>query len=121
MKSIYRLYVLVNMLQVLKVWDLRDHVCLQTITVKFPISLHGKMPEHGPFAFHLQPAPQNALLITSNDYIAMLKLGSAGPPISLTPVTHQTQLCAAIYNPFFKQVCLNTVNNLIKELKNLAF
>ena len=36
----------------LKVWDVRDHVCLQTISIKFPT--FNKLPDYGPFPLHLQ-------------------------------------------------------------------
>ena len=87
----------------LKVWDVKEHVCLQTVTVKYPSSLLGRMPEYGPFSMHLQRSP-NCLLLAANDYIAQIKVGESGAPVSLVPTTHLTQLCCAIYNPFFKQV-----------------
>ncbi|XP_048248360.1 WD repeat-containing protein on Y chromosome-like isoform X1 [Haliotis rufescens] len=89
---------------VIKVWDIREHTCLQTVQLKFPSSIHGRMPEHGQFPLHLQGAPHSAVLVTSNDYIGMLKLGQVAAPQSVMPTTHDTQLCCAIYNHFFKQV-----------------
>lgn len=90
-------------MQVLKVWDVKEHVCLQTVTIKYPSSLLGRLPEYGPFSMHLQKSP-NSLVLAANDYLAMLKIGESGAPVSLIPTTHLTQLCCAIYNPFFKQV-----------------
>lgn len=89
---------------VVKVWDIKEQSCLQTVALKFPNSIHGRMPEHGQFPIHLQCSPQDALLVTCNDYIGMLKLGRTSLPASTHTVTHETQLCGAIYNPFFKQV-----------------
>ncbi|XP_041364011.1 WD repeat-containing protein on Y chromosome-like isoform X2 [Gigantopelta aegis] len=89
---------------VIKVWDTREHTCLQTVVLKFPSSIHGHIPEHGQFPLHLQPAPHSALLITCNDYLGMLKLGQVSQSVSQRPTTHDTQLCSAIYNQFFKQV-----------------
>ncbi|XP_076443223.1 cilia- and flagella-associated protein 337-like isoform X3 [Babylonia areolata] len=90
---------------VIKVWDVKEHLLLQTVILQFPSSLHARMPEHGQFPLHLQPSPHDALLVSCNDYIGMLKLGRPEPPSSnAMPVTHDTQLCCAIYNTFFKQV-----------------
>ncbi|XP_063446060.1 WD repeat-containing protein on Y chromosome-like isoform X2 [Mytilus trossulus] len=89
---------------VVKVWDIKEQSCLQTVGLKFPNSIHGRMPEHGEFPIHLQCSPQDALLVTCNDYIGMLKLGRSSQPTTTHTVTHDTQLCGAIYNPFFKQV-----------------
>ena len=93
------------MLQVIKVWDVKEHTILQSVILQFPSSLHARMPDHGQFPLHLQPSPHDALLVTCNDYIGMLKLGRVEPPtISTMALTHDTQLCCAIYNSFFKQV-----------------
>nr|XP_022317228.1 WD repeat-containing protein on Y chromosome-like isoform X7 [Crassostrea virginica] len=89
---------------VIKVWDIKEHACLQTVVLKFPSSIHGRMPEHGTFPMHMQPGPHNALLVTCNDYIGMLKLGHTSQPKNLDAVTHDSQLCGAIYNKTFKQV-----------------
>jgi hypothetical protein len=86
------------------VWDIKEHICLQTVVLKFPSSIHGRMPEHGPFPMHLRGAPQNVLLVTCNDYFGMLTLGRTGDTQTHGAVTHDTQLCCAIYNDFFKQV-----------------
>ncbi len=111
------MYCLLHTMQVLKVWELVDHTCVQTVLVPFPTSLHGRLPEHGPFSLHLQTpnpsshqAPHHALLLTANDYIALLKVGSDNDNVASAPTTHSTQLSAAIYNPFFKQVCALTQN-----------
>lgn len=90
--------------QVVKVWDIKEHSILQTVVLKFPSSIHGRMPEHGQFPMHLQSSPQNSLLVTCNDYIGLLKLGRTSIPRSEVVSTHDTQLCCAIYNPMFKQV-----------------
>ncbi|XP_064614731.1 WD repeat-containing protein on Y chromosome-like [Liolophura sinensis] len=90
---------------VLKVWDIKEHTCVQTVVVKFPSSIHGRMPEHGQFPLHLERRPQlSCLLLTCNDYVGQLKLGKRPAPASFMPVTHDTQLCSAVYNPLFKQV-----------------
>ncbi|XP_033741857.1 WD repeat-containing protein on Y chromosome-like isoform X2 [Pecten maximus] len=89
---------------VVKVWDIREHTCLQTVVLKFPSSIHGRMPEHGQFPMHLQLSPQDALIVTCNDYLGMLKLGQTHLPKQQSVTTHDTQLCSAIYNQLFKQV-----------------
>ncbi|CAL1530117.1 unnamed protein product [Lymnaea stagnalis] len=89
---------------VVKVWDTKEHVCLQTVTLKFPSALNGRMPEHGQFPVHLQGPPHSAFVVTCNDYIAALRLGKVEENTSHLEVTHDTQLCSAIYNKFLKQV-----------------
>ncbi|XP_059147520.1 WD repeat-containing protein on Y chromosome-like [Physella acuta] len=89
---------------VVKVWDTKEHVCLQTVVLKFPSSLNGRMPEHGQFPVHLQGPPHSAFFVTCNDYIAGLRLGKVEVKTSHMEVTHDTQLCCAIYNTFLKQV-----------------
>ena len=76
------------------------------MVLKFPSSIHGRMPEHGQFPLHLQPSPKSSLLVTCNDYIGLLKLGRTSLPQSMAASTHDTQLCCAIYNSKFKQVSL---------------
>ncbi|BFZ18007.1 hypothetical protein BsWGS_21047 [Bradybaena similaris] len=89
---------------VIKVWDTREHTCLQTIFLKFPSSLHGRIPEHGQSPIHLQEPPHSALVVTCNDYIASLRLGRPEEGTAHTETTHDTQLCCAIYNKLLKQV-----------------
>ncbi|XP_060573290.1 WD repeat-containing protein on Y chromosome-like isoform X4 [Ruditapes philippinarum] len=98
---------------VVKVWDIKEHAILQTVVLKFPSSIHGRMPEHGQFPIHLQPSPQSSLLVTCNDYIGLLKLGRTSIPRSETVNTHDTQLCCAIYNPVFKQVATGCDSSVI--------
>lgn len=80
------------------------------MVLKFPSSIHGRMPEHGTFPIHMQPAPHNAVLVTCNDYLGMLKLGHTSQPKNLDAVTHDSQLCGAIYNKTFKQVSICAVS-----------
>lgn len=103
------------MQKVIKVWDIKEHSCLQTVVLKFPSSIHGRMPEHGTFPMHMQPAPHNALLVTCNDYIGMLKLGHTSQPKNLDAVTHDSQLCGAIYNKTFKQVDLQFCHSMAEK------
>ncbi|GFO38221.1 WD repeat-containing protein on y chromosome-like isoform x1 [Plakobranchus ocellatus] len=90
---------------IIKVWDTKEHTCLQTIILKFPSSIHGRMPEHGQFPVHLQDGKNSAFIVTCNDYIGCLRLGRVEEKEdSSLEVTHTTQLCSAIYNKFLKQV-----------------
>lgn len=91
----------------LKVWDIKDYTCLQTVLLKFPTSLHGHIPEHGPFPMHLNAvigSPHSCLLVACNDYIGKLKLGLYQRPVDDIPRTHYAPLCGAIYNQFFREV-----------------
>ncbi|XP_064637087.1 WD repeat-containing protein on Y chromosome-like isoform X2 [Lineus longissimus] len=98
---------------VIKVWDVKEHSCLQTVTLKFPSSFTGRLPEHGFFPCRLQPPPQNAFIVGSNDYLAMLKCGQVREVVSFLPTTHTTQLCCAIYNTYFKQVVTGSDDSTI--------
>lgn len=93
--------------QMLKVWDIKDYTCLQTIMIKFPTSLHGHIPEHGPFPLHLNAiigSPHSCLLVVCNDYIGKLKLGLYQKPVDDIPRSHEAPLYGAIYNQFFREV-----------------
>ncbi|CAH1794020.1 unnamed protein product [Owenia fusiformis] len=87
-----------------KVWDIKEHTCLQTVQIKFPSSIFGRIPEHGSNPLHLQGGAHNALVACSSDYISLLKCGVGKTHKEILPSTHNTQLCCAIYNEFYKQV-----------------
>lgn len=90
---------------VIKVWDLREHKHLQTVAMKFPSSMHGRMPEHGQFPVCLLTIPsQSCLLVTCNDYLGQLSLGNTAKCKKIETTTHETPLSCALYNQFFKQV-----------------
>lgn len=94
-------------LQILKVWDIKDQTCLQSVFIKFPISsgAMGRLPEFGPFSMHLHQ-PSKTVLVTANDYIAMLKLGQSNVVNSNQVITHESSLSNVVYNPLFDQVRL---------------
>ncbi|XP_070580974.1 cilia- and flagella-associated protein 337-like [Ptychodera flava] len=89
---------------IVKVWDIKEHTCLQTVIMKFPCVQNARMPEFGPFSVYLQGQPINSLVVCCGDYIASLKLGKTAPKKTKQATTHSTQLCAAMYNSHFKQV-----------------
>ncbi|XP_077980125.1 cilia- and flagella-associated protein 337-like [Glandiceps talaboti] len=89
---------------IVKVWDIKEHTCLQTVVIKFPCVQNARMPEFGPFSLHLQPLPINSLVVCCGDYVASLKMGKAEPKKTKQATTHSTQLCCAMYNSHFKQV-----------------
>ncbi|XP_029193047.2 WD repeat-containing protein on Y chromosome-like isoform X1 [Acropora millepora] len=86
---------------VLKAWDVKEQVCLQTIAIKFPFG--HRIPEHGPFPFFLITSPINSLFVTSNDCLAEIKI-TAMSAIKRNKTTHWKPLCAALYNPNMGQV-----------------
>ncbi|XP_076809582.1 cilia- and flagella-associated protein 337-like isoform X1 [Clavelina lepadiformis] len=88
---------------VIKVWDFKEHSCIQTISPKFPSLQPGRIPEHGEFPLSLYGSPHDLITVTCNDSIAMLKMGKLDPKAEL-PTTHDASLCGAIYNPLFHQV-----------------
>ncbi|XP_061428196.1 WD repeat-containing protein on Y chromosome-like isoform X1 [Lethenteron reissneri] len=88
---------------VLKVWDLQEHACLQTLCVRFPCVQPGRTLRHGDFPLLLLPPPLHGVLASCADYVALLPLGvpeARGAGI----YTHATALSAAAYNPLFRQV-----------------
>ena len=93
--------ILLYQLQVLKCWDVKEHVCLQTLAIRFPFG--HIIPEHGPYPLHLLKSPVNSLLICSNDCLAEIKLSGLGVSKS-TKTTHAKPLCAALYNASMTQV-----------------
>ncbi|KAI0223371.1 WD repeat-containing protein 49 [Lamellibrachia satsuma] len=98
---------------VLKVWDTKDYTCIQTIFLKFPTNLAGRLPEYGPFAMHLQPPPANTLLLAANDYIALLRVGPVAPPATDGTVSHLAQLYGALYNSYYKQVVTGADDSML--------
>ncbi|XP_078735185.1 cilia- and flagella-associated protein 337-like [Lampetra fluviatilis] len=88
---------------VVKVWDLQEHACLQTLCVRFPCVQPGRTLRHGDFPLLLLPPPLHGVLASCADYVALLPLGvpeARGAGI----YTHATALSAAAYNPLFRQV-----------------
>ena len=95
-----------SQLQVLKAWDVKEQVCLQTIAIRFPFG--HRIPEHGPFPFFLITSPINSLFIGSNDCLAEIKIVGMSANKS-TKTTHWKPLCAALYNPSMGQVSVGAV------------
>jgi WD repeat-containing protein 49 len=91
--------------QVLKVWDIKEQTCLQSVFIKFPISggLIGRLPEFGPFSLQVHTATKT-VLVTANDYIGMLKFGRASTYNVNHVTTHASQLSGVVYNSKLKQV-----------------
>uniref|UniRef100_F7BBY8 EF-hand domain-containing protein n=1 Tax=Ciona intestinalis TaxID=7719 RepID=F7BBY8_CIOIN len=81
---------------IIKVWDIKEQTCLQTISPKFPSLQLDRIPDHG-------INPHNIMILTCNDSIALLKMGKLEPKAEL-PVTHEAALCGAAYNPLFHQI-----------------
>lgn len=95
---------------VLKAWDIKEQVCLQTLAIKFPFG--HRIPEHGPFPFFLITSPINSLFITSNDCLAEMKI-IAMSAIKRNKTTHWKPLCAALYNPNMEQVITGCQGSVI--------
>ncbi|KAJ8037373.1 WD repeat-containing protein 49 [Holothuria leucospilota] len=87
---------------VLKVWDLSEYNCLQTIQIRFPWLWNVKQPDfvHAAMTLH----QNQTLVIGFGDYLAQLRVGKDEEMGQNKVVTHNTQLCCAIYNPVFQQV-----------------
>ena len=96
--------------QVLKSWDIKEQVCLQTIPVRFPFG--HRIPEHGPFPFLLITSPINSLFIGSNDCLAEIKIVAMSARKS-SKTTHWRPLCAALYNPSMGQVITGCEGSVI--------
>ena len=97
-------------LQVLKSWDIKEQVCLQTIPIRFPFG--HRIPEHGPFPFLLLTSPINTLFIGSNDCLAEIKIVAMSANKS-SKTTHWRSLCAALYNPSMGQVITGCEGSVI--------
>lgn len=95
---------------VLKSWDIKEQVCLQTIPIRFPFG--HRIPEHGPFPFLLIPSPINSLFIASNDCLAEIKIVAMSANKS-SKTTHSRALCAALYNPSMGQVITGCEGSVI--------
>ncbi len=82
-------------------WDFKDHRCLQTINIRLPGQVQGKVAEHmlSPMTLH-----HDHVHITINDYLVVYKMGKPIETNALIPKSHKTQLCCAIYNHVLKQV-----------------
>ncbi|XP_041474209.1 WD repeat-containing protein on Y chromosome-like [Lytechinus variegatus] len=87
---------------VVKVWDLYEYTCLQTISVRFPCLQNARNPEFGMVNMVLYQGRE--LMTACADYIALLSLGRNNALERRIPVTHETQLCCTVYNSFFKMV-----------------
>lgn len=84
-------------------WDLREHVLLQTITIKLPFIQ--RLPDFGGKPLIVLPSAES-LVVISNEYTAELKLGliMGGEEDGDLFVSHKYPLCAALYNRHFNQV-----------------
>ena len=97
-------------LQVLKSWDIKEQVCLQTIPVRFPFG--HRIPEHGPFPFLVVTSPINSLFIGRNDCLAEVKIVAMSAN-KCSKTTHWRPLCAALYNPSMGQVITGCEGSVI--------
>ncbi|XP_072043758.1 LOW QUALITY PROTEIN: cilia- and flagella-associated protein 337-like [Amphiura filiformis] len=86
----------------IKVWDLRDYTCIQTVLVRFPPLTNAHSPEYGPVCMYAQS--NRALIACCGDYIATLRLGRIENNNRDMPITHNAQLCGAMYNSNFRQI-----------------
>eukprot|EP00116_Pleurobrachia_bachei_P001759 sb/3462021/ len=88
----------------LKVYDIKEQTCLQTVMLKFPRG--SRLPDHGPFVLHMQKKVANALIVCSNDCMAELKMGQpAGAGGSLKAVlSHERPISCCVYAPQTHQV-----------------
>ena len=92
--------------QVIKVWDIKEHYCIQSMHLKYPYDPHHL--DHGPFPMILLPSPAHALLITCEDYLTELKLNYE-PNNKMNKTSHERPLLAVIYNERKKQVNTNKI------------
>ncbi|KAA0725470.1 hypothetical protein E1301_Tti010368 [Triplophysa tibetana] len=81
---------------VVNIWDIPSQQCVKTIDLKFPHLQAGRVLEHGPFPLLLSLTADPALLVTSREYIAMLRLHK-------TESDRKHYTCA-LYSPHLEQV-----------------
>lgn len=95
-----------------KAWDLKEFVCLQTISIRFPSTLGGKTPSFGPFPMdlylntsttHVETSLPGGLVLACNDYICMMKLGQDTARDGSLTETHSSPISCAVYNSRLRQ------------------
>jgi len=93
---------------VIKVWDIKEHNCLQTLSPKFPSVQTGRIPDHGEFPLCIyQSACTDLLILNCNDCIALYKLGKVETEAD-SPTTHHSALSGLAYNPLFHQIATSS-------------
>ncbi|XP_072168406.1 cilia- and flagella-associated protein 337-like [Diadema setosum] len=85
-----------------KIWDLYEYTCLQTLNIRYTCLQNSRNPEFG--AVNVVLYQGRHLMTSCGDNVALLTLVKNSALERRTPVTHETQLCSAVYNAFFRQV-----------------
>lgn len=110
-----------------KAWDLKEFVCLQTISIRFPTTLGGKIPSFGPFPADLylnaslgqvETSLPGGLVLACNDYLCLMKLGQETARDGSLTETHASPVSCAVYNSRLKQV-KRYFSDLFKNKSNL--
>ena len=96
-------------IQIVKIWHLKEFVCLQTICIRFPTAVGEKTPNFGSFPADLYISPSktsssDSLIVSCNDYLSLIKFGSMSESHSLAVSTHLAPVNCAVYNSKLKQV-----------------
>ena len=98
---------------VVKAWELKEFACLQTISVRFPSTLGGKIPSFGPFpvdlylntsTLNVETTLPGGLVLACNDYLCLMKLGQDAARDGSLTETHSAPISCAVYNWKFRQV-----------------
>ncbi|CAF1133494.1 unnamed protein product, partial [Didymodactylos carnosus] len=95
---------------VVKVWDLEEFTCIQTVTIKFPMTA-GKTPNFGSFPtdFYTNSnqnvdSMSSAWVLACNDYLCLMRLGHNSLKDSVLSETHNAPLSCAVYNKKLRQL-----------------
>ncbi|KAL5257249.1 hypothetical protein ACHWQZ_G012248 [Mnemiopsis leidyi] len=88
---------------VLKVYDIKEHTCLQTVILKFPRG--SRVPDHGPFVLHIQKKVTSALIVCSNDCMAEFRMGNRTNNNQVKAVqSHAKPISCCAYSPQTHQI-----------------
>ena len=101
--KIFKFNVFFYLLKVLKVWDIREYVCIQSIAWKYPTS---KLPDHSSCAMYLTPlgGSSSSLILSCNNFLAEFKLQAVGKQKCHTVTSHNKPIISVVYNESVGQV-----------------
>ncbi|XP_062507876.1 WD repeat-containing protein on Y chromosome-like [Corticium candelabrum] len=85
----------------LKTWDMREYVCIQSVSWKYPTT---RTPDHGSFVLFLSPLASNMLLLSCNNFVTEFRLQGVGKYSTRFATTHSSPICSVVYNSSLKQV-----------------
>ncbi|XP_065844948.1 cilia- and flagella-associated protein 337-like isoform X2 [Oscarella lobularis] len=97
---------------VLKVWDIREYVCIQSIAWKYPTS---KLPDHSSCAMYLTPlgGSSSSLILSCNNFLAEFKLQAVGKQKCHTVTSHNKPIISVVYNESVGQIATGCEDSVV--------